>query len=370
MSPYLSQKNHLLFRHLFIGLILALGIYWSLASAQTGSTDPPYPENQYLVTAAWLKNHLTDQDLVVVDVRDDKYFDNKLIPGAVHLPWSSFRYTDTALGIGGKFVGIEQAQKILGSAGLSRTDTLILYDSIERDGGATASYVFWVLDLLGHQEKKILESGIDDWLSGGGDITDTPHRLEPMLYQAPADEIQMRRWVAGGFIQSRLGDPYYQILDVRSREEYLGEKPNIGLDGQVLKLGHIPTAVNVDYRLNWIDTDTKDFKSYRDLLELYRGLDPARGVIAYCHSARRSAFGYFVLRLMGFSDVRLYDDSWFEWGNPEFFFPVETRENRPPGTALPEIAKGRRPSESVTQQTQDRRERPEAPKGGYVSCGG
>ncbi|MGA9535785.1 MAG: rhodanese-like domain-containing protein [Desulfobacterales bacterium] len=369
MSSPTFPKDRLL-RYLVIGLILALGIYWSLAAAQTGASDPPYPENQFLVTAAWLKNHLTDQGLVVVDVRDDRYFDTKLIPGAVHLPWSSFRYSDTARGIGGKFVGIAQAQKILGSAGLSRTDTLVLYDSIERDGGATATYVFWVLDLLGHREKKILESGIDDWMTAGGDVTDTAQRLEPMLYQAPADEIRMRRWVSGEFIQSRLGDPYYQILDVRSREEFLGEKPNLGLDGQVLKLGHIPTAVNVDYRLNWIDTDTKDIKSYRDLLDLYRGLDPSRSVITYCHSARRSSFGYFVLRLMGFTDVRLYDGSWFEWGHPDFFFPVETRENRPASQAVPDIAVGGSQSKSVSGKSQEGQERLEAPKGGYVSCGG
>lgn len=204
MSSLSFPKGHFL-RYLVIVLVLTLGIYWSLASAQTGASNPSYPENQFLVTAAWLKQHLADQALVVVDVRDDTHFGGKLIPGAVHLPWTSFRYTDTARGIGGKFVGIEQAQKILGGAGLSRTDTLILYDSVERDGGATASYVFWVLDLLGHRKMKILESGIDDWLSAGGDVTDTAQRLEPMLYQAPANDIRMRRWVAGEFIQSRHG---------------------------------------------------------------------------------------------------------------------------------------------------------------------
>jgi thiosulfate/3-mercaptopyruvate sulfurtransferase len=363
------QRNHLL-RYVVIGLILILGITWSLVSARAGSAEPPYPAKELLVTADWLKNHLEDEGVIVVDVRDDKYFDNTLIPGAVRLPWSSFRYTDTARGIGGKFVGLEQAQKVLGSSGLARTDTLILYDSVERDGGATASYVFWVLDLLGHPSKKILERGIDGWTSAGGDISETPRRLDPMLYQAPADEIRTRRWVEGDFIQSRLGDPYYQILDVRSREEYLGETPNVGLDGQVLKLGHVPTAVNVDYRLNWTDSETKAFKSYQDLLELYRGLDPSRAVITYCHSARRSSFGYFTLRLMGFKDVRLYDGSWFEWGHPDLYYPVETRENRLAGTALPEIAAGGPAPRTGSKQTEDKGQRPEAPKGGYVSCGG
>jgi thiosulfate/3-mercaptopyruvate sulfurtransferase len=368
MSTQTLQRNHLI-RYLVIGVVLVLGIYWSLASAQPGTAEQSYPR-EYLVTGGWLKNHLQDPGLIVVDVRTDEHFDNELIPGAVRLPWSSFRYTDTARGIGGKFVGIEQAQEILGSAGLSRTDSLVLYDSVERDGGATASYVFWVLDLLGHPDKKILERGIDGWTAAGGEVTAKQRQIDPLLYQAPAGDIRMRHWVEGDFIENRLGDPYYQILDVRSREEYLGETPNVGVDGQVLKLGHIPTAVNVDYRLNWVDAESKAFKSYRELLELYRGFDPARAVVTYCHSARRGSFGYFALRLMGFNDVRLYDGSWFEWGHPELFYPVETRENRPAGSALPEMAAGRSSTGSEMERARETRERPDTPKGGYVSCGG
>jgi hypothetical protein len=68
---------------------------------------------------------------------------------------------------------------------------------------------------------------------------------------------------------------------------------------------------------------------------------------------------------MGFTDVRLYDGSWFKWGNPDFFFPVETRENRPASQALPDIAVGGRPSKSVSGQSQEGQERLEAPIGGY-----
>jgi thiosulfate/3-mercaptopyruvate sulfurtransferase len=64
----------------------------------------------------------------------------------------------------------------------------VLYDSVERDGGATASYVFWVLDLLGHEKKKILEGGIDAWTTAGGKVAPEPKKLESMFYQAPSDE--------------------------------------------------------------------------------------------------------------------------------------------------------------------------------------
>ena len=351
-------------RYVVIAVILLFGVYWSLASARPGKD---YPESDYLVSGAWLKQHVDDKGLVIVDMRNDKNFDGKLIPGAIRLPWGDFRYNNVVLGIGGLFIGPDQAQQVLGNHGISRNDTLILYDSVASDGGATASYLFWILDLLGHENKKILERGIDGWLAAGGEVVSEPKKLEPMLYQAPLKDIQLRSWVDGEFIYKRLGDPYYQIVDVRSREEYLGEKPNIGLDGQVLKLGHIPTAVNVDYRLNWSDPKTKSLKSYEQLRELYRGLDPSKGVIVYCHSGRRSSFSYYVLRLMGFDDVILYDRSWFEWGNGLTYFPVESIENQLAGSSLP--GPGSRPS-AMARPIQQKSPTMKAPKGGYVSCGG
>ncbi|MGB5986325.1 MAG: rhodanese-like domain-containing protein [Desulfobacterales bacterium] len=369
-SPQSTRKY--LPRFIVIGLILVLAVYGSLAAARSAATpNRDYAQKQLLASAGWLQEHLQDPNLVVVDVRSDKYFDNRLVPGAIRLPWSDFQFTDSARGIGGSFVGIHQAQRMLGDAGLTRGDRIILYDSVERDGGATASYFFWVLDLLGHPDKKILERGIDGWVAAGGEIADTPRLLEAQLYQAPSGELLLERLALGDFIENRLGDRHYQILDVRSREEYLGQKPNLGLDGEVLKLGHIPTAYNIDYRLNWADGETKALKSNAALLELYRGLDPSKAVITYCHSARRGSFGYFVLRLMGFSDVRLYDGSWFEWGRPQGFYPVETRENRPRQATLPQVAAqgGTSGSPTAAQSATSPASNP-SPEGGYVSCGG
>jgi len=74
-------------------------------------------------------------------------------------------------------VGLSAAQDILGRHGITPQDTLVLYDSVERDGGATASYVFWVLDLLGHSKKMILERGINGWKDAGYDLVTTPEKV-------------------------------------------------------------------------------------------------------------------------------------------------------------------------------------------------
>jgi thiosulfate/3-mercaptopyruvate sulfurtransferase len=65
-----------------------------------------------------------------------------------------------------------------------------------------------------------------------------------------------------------------------------------------------------------------------ELQQLYKGLDPNRAVIAYCHSARRGSFGYFILRLMGFADVLLYEPSWMEWGSHHYYYPAMPNDMR------------------------------------------
>jgi thiosulfate/3-mercaptopyruvate sulfurtransferase len=358
-----------------IAAMLLLGVYWSAASAIGGAAGEDYPNTGFLATAQWLKSHQDDASLVIVDVRMDKYFEGKLIPGAVRMPWQQFQYDDAAGNMGGLFVGIVRAQQLLGEHGIARNDTVVLYDSVQRDGGATSSYIFWVLDLLGHKDMKVLERGIDGWIDAGGKTVSEPRTPEAVLYQAPSEEINLRKWVRAEYMLPRLGDPYYQIIDVRSRAEYMGEKPNTALDGTALKLGHVPTATNNDYTLNWTTPDIKALKPYAVLQERYRGLDPGRAVILYCHSARRGSFGYFVLRLMGFEDVMLYEPSWMEWGNNRYFYPVEIAENVLSGDALPGASstpaalnpqgKTNRKSGAAAKPGGDR-----GSKSGYVSCGG
>jgi thiosulfate/3-mercaptopyruvate sulfurtransferase len=361
-------------RYSLLAVMLLLGVVWSLASAgQAVHRNGSYPNGNLLATPQWLNRHSADNDVFIVDVRNDDHFGGRLIPGAIRLPWSTFRYNNTATNEGSLFVGVARAQEILGDHGIGRTHTIVLYDSVARDGGATASYVFWVLDILGHEDKKILEGGIDAWERAGYDLDSKPQALGPILYQADMASIQGHGLIDGHDVYRQLGDPHYQIIDVRSAAEYLGEKGTRDLRGNGLKLGHIPTAVNIDYTDNWQDTDSKKIKPYSELQQLYRGLDTRKSVIVYCNSGRRSAFSYFVLRLMGVDNVATYEASWKQWGNPANFFPVETTVHQLTGDGLPGTSSARGASKSTignASSGQTKSSGGGAPKAGYVSCGG
>ena len=79
---------------------------------------------------------------------------------------------------------------------------------------------------------------------------------------------------------------------------------------------------------------------------------------------------------MGFTDVRLYELSWMEWGNKRLFYPVETAEHvfkdaaSSATTATPATSgsggKTNPKSGAATQSGGGDR----GAKSGYVSCGG
>ena len=164
------MEHSKLIRYVAIAALMLLGVYCSAASAVTGEE---YPNAGFLATGEWLKFHKEDASLMIVDVRNDKDFYVKLIPGAIRMPWSQFQYNENVSNMGEVFVGIVRAQQLLGEHGIARNDTVVLYDSVKEDGGATSSYIFWVLDLLGHKNIKVLERGIDGWIDAGGETVST-----------------------------------------------------------------------------------------------------------------------------------------------------------------------------------------------------
>ncbi|MEE4242914.1 MAG: rhodanese-like domain-containing protein [Desulfopila sp.] len=367
------MENNKVFRHIVIAALLSLGVLWSFSSA--AEKKDGYPNDRFIANAQWLALHKEDKDVVIVDVRSDDHFDGSVIPGAVHMPWSLFRHNDIGHSLASTFVGVKQAQRILGKHGITPKDTVVLYDSVARDGGATASYIFWILDVLGHEKKMILERGIDGWKEAGFERVTTPRETRELLYQVPTGKLRTDRIIDGDFVYNRLGDYYYQIIDVRSAEEYSGKKGTKGLEGTPLKLGHIPTAVNINYESAWADAQSKDIKSYVGLQNLYAGLDSSRGVIVYCNSGRRSSFSYYILRLMGFENVYTYEPSWKEWGRPANYYPVETEENILKSGPLPQPSRisgsgGRVTSRKNSNVDASDPDGSNEPTGGYVSCGG
>ena len=68
---------------------------------------------------------------------------------------------------GGVLKPVSEMAAILGDAGISQDDAVLIYGECQPCGGgpSAATYVYWIMKYLGHKNVKLLDGGIDDWVA-------------------------------------------------------------------------------------------------------------------------------------------------------------------------------------------------------------
>ncbi|MBF4569221.1 sulfurtransferase [Plantibacter sp. VKM Ac-2880] len=275
----------------------------------TSTKFAAYAHPERLVTADWLEAHLGEPGLVVVESDEDVLlYEAGHIPGAVKIDW----HTDLNDPVERDYIDGAAFAELLGSRGISRDDTIVVYGD---KNNWWAAYALWVFSLFGHEDVRLLDGGRDKWIADGRAITRDVADREATTYPVvERDDSKLRAYKDD--VLAHLGKP---LIDVRSPEEYSGERttaPAYPEEG-ALRAGHIPSAQSVPWGKAVAEDGT--FRPVEELDAIYRdgaGLAEGDEVIAYCRIGERSSHTWFVLQhLLGFDDVRNYDGSWTEWGS-------------------------------------------------------
>ena len=255
--------------------------------------------------------------VVLVDVRPASDYKNGLITGAAAL---SDKPGEVILrDVDARILPVKKMEKILGDAGLTRENEIILYGA---KGDTNPTVVFWILEYLGVEKAKVYMGGIDDWIAGKNHITNEARKLPVAQFTA---KVRADRIATTEYVKKNLKNKDVQFLDSRTVQE------NSGDDIRALRGGHIEAVnhVNIPYEQTWKDPETaqklaektvkdRDGMSLKDaaaLKELYKGFDTRKEVVAYCQTGTRSTWAYAVLRDLGYQKVRNYDDSWIVYGS-------------------------------------------------------
>ena len=270
-------------------------------------TEYAHPER--LVSTDWLQAHLGTPGLVVVESDEDVLlYETGHIPGSVKIDW----HTDLNDPVERDYIDGEGFAKLLGSKGITRDSTVVIYGD---KNNWWAAYALWVFTLFGHEDVRLLDGGRAKWEAEGREYTTnvaTPAAVDYPVVERNDAPIRAYK----DDVLAHFGNP---LVDVRSPEEFSGERttaPAYPEEG-ALRAGHIPSAQNVPWGKAAADDGT--FRSLDELNSLYRdgaGLKDGDSVIAYCRIGERSSHTWFVLtHLLGFEGVRNYDGSWTEWGS-------------------------------------------------------
>ena len=280
----------------------------------TVATDPSprfegFAHPERLVSTDWLAANLGTEGLVVVESDEDVLlYETGHIPGAVKIDW----HTDLNDPVQRDYIQGEAFATLLGSKGITRDTTVVIYGD---KNNWWAAYALWVFTLFGHEDVRLLDGGRAKWEAEGREYTTERESAPTVEYPVvERNDAPIRAFLPD--VIEHFGNP---LIDVRSPEEYSGERttaPAYPEEG-TLRAGHIPSAQSVPWGKAAAEDGT--FRTPDELNALYRdgaGLADGDSVIAYCRIGERSSHTWFVLtHLLGFEGVRNYDGSWTEWGS-------------------------------------------------------
>jgi len=269
-----------------------------------------YANPEVLVETDWVLANMNKPGIKLVEIDvDTKAYDAGHIPGGVGFNWQTQLQDQVRRDI----ISKEAFEKLIGGAGISNSDTVILYGD---NNNWFAAYGFWLFKIYGHKEVRLMNGGRVKWLNEKDKplTTDLP-KITPVKYTAAGPNLELRAMLPQVFEAQRGG---WNLVDVRSPDEFTGKViAPPGMSETAQRGGHIPGARSVP----WSTAVNQDgtFKSAEELQNIYiqqKGVDPKKDTIAYCRIGERSSHTWFVLKyLIGLNNVKNYDGSWTEYGN-------------------------------------------------------
>lgn len=286
-----------------LAVVMAVVIVAAACAGDEGAGSDTYPNAHLLVDAEWLKDNL--DKVRIIDVRRGAYEDGH-IPGAVLVTNNEIHDPDSD--IDNKLIDAERFTEVMQAAGIDQDTVVVIYDG---GNALSASRLFYAMEYYGHEHVKILDGGYAGWLVAGYDVEFEPSVYERGNFVAAAREDRM---TDKDYILANLDNDNIIFIDSRSEAEYKGED----LRGNA-KGGHIPGAHHIDWNIaiEKGEDGVERFKDYEELKRIYAAADPDKTIVPYCQTNVRGAHAYFALRLLGFEDIRPYENSMVEWNNLE-----------------------------------------------------
>jgi thiosulfate/3-mercaptopyruvate sulfurtransferase len=261
---------------------------------------------QVTVTTQWLAAHI--QDVKILDAswylptepRDTfQEFQTGHIPGAQFFDID--KVADTSSDLPHMVPTAAAFSAHVEAMGISNSDTVVVYDS---QGIFSAPRVWWLFQVMGHNDVFVLNGGLPEWINEGHQTSDRPS--DPVHGRFTAKLDNSRILDAETVLNTAL-----QVIDARPSARFNGQaaepRPNT-------RSGHIPNSTNVFFKS--VLNDGQFLKSETALRQVFAdaNVDLEAPIITSCGSGVTAAVLTMALKQLDHPDVALYDGSWSEWG--------------------------------------------------------
>jgi thiosulfate/3-mercaptopyruvate sulfurtransferase len=236
-------------------------------------------ENMSIVRSAKARSMLAPIDevtgsVVLLDISENA---TQHITGSIAIPYTKFLQNGTYLR------SEAELAKLLGDAGISREDSVVIYGECMPCGGgpAPATFVYWLMKSLGQENVRVLDATVKDW-ELAGKPTSKDVAILPVKTYTP----QINPNYSADYDYVLSGSA--QIVDARNMAEF-GE-------------GSIPGAINIPYENVVINSKIRDETK---LNRVFAFLDKNKPVVVYTNTGVKGSVVWFAMTLQGY-DARLY----------------------------------------------------------------
>src|SRR5215831_8476826 len=150
-------------------------------------TDKGYAHPEALVSTEWLAAHLDDPSVRILESDEDVLLYNVgHIRGAQKIDW----HTDLNDPLTRDYVDRDHFQALLRRLGIDAATTVIFYGD---KNNWWAAYAFWVFQLYGFTNAKLLDGGRLKWeQEARGFVTDVPRFAESAYVAPKRDDSRIR----------------------------------------------------------------------------------------------------------------------------------------------------------------------------------
>lgn len=294
-------------------LLVAFVAAPSIARAQAPDASA---RDRLVVSAAWLAQHMSDPDLVLLHVGTKATYDAGHIANA--------RYVDfrTALAAGDgsgtnltlEMLPADVLHDRLAALGISDRSRVVVYQS--DDQWPQSTRVMLTLDYAGLVSVSWLDGGQKAWTKAGQPLsTDVPAAKTGTLSPLKPRPIV----VDADFVKAHLNTPAFAVVDARLTAFYDGSRTG-GRAPSEHKTGHIAGALSAPFD-SFTSADVQ-LKPAEDIAAVFTraGVKPGDTVIGYCHIGQTATAMLFAARTLGYRVV-LYDGSFEDWSRRDL--PVD-----------------------------------------------
>ena len=238
------------------------------------SNFPPKRSDDFYAMMAPLSN--ASQFDVILDVSSGV---RKFIPGAVNIDYLDFQDEN------GNLRPAAELAKILGVAGISRNDSVLIYGECSCTlGPSISTYAYWVMRYLGHNPNKlrVLDGGLVDWAAANHSVANQSTILPKANYSFEINPEVLATYEEVKSAQDgRSGQT--KLVDVRPLQDYI--------NGSISN-----KAISMPFDKVILDGKLKDESELKRIFSIF---PKDSSVIVYSKQGVQASLMWFSLEMMG-----------------------------------------------------------------------